>query len=601
MGNYAKGALGVFIAIAVIVGMLAGGILILFTPAEKLSVDANKSPSKDAGGYMWIDSLSPDPRVDFEWIECHGNPKSHYFKDVWSYYNTNVFDFYDLPFSFPFYDDVYTQCAITACGYIDFGGWQYSSTPGYYYHYDNFPSPNYENGLIAVWMYAIGGYYYYDKGDFKVYALEGQTYGEKWVCFEWYKAYAPGSYSTQPSPEQYQITFEIIIYESGIIKLQYLDADSAYTYYSNGGYATVGIEDVTGSKGLTYCAYSDANLKSGLAVMFGKNLAKIDNVEVDVETGGAVYSLYRDYSVTVECTHPVNNDFLRAVVVSISGGLTELLYFQSPDGSFYFTKNDPNGYIQQNALLSSKEVTPQGTVKIRFSFSPTFAYPFTTFQTVTIKVLGAGIMPSSLIIPDLFYVENKLMTVGAPVGFSEEKGFIENGGWVRGNERFSLRGLRAVYPGTTKSPKPGAIWYSATDDQGTVWTQIDVTGGMMNVPVISENDYQRRIYTLNITNVPLGTDLSENAPFVMNVDPFKPLPPKDLRVHADSFDDKNTEYDDDTSVFVSWEPAEDFESGIKGYYVADHDPLGETRAEGRHCMFPGPIHRPCSSSRCPGR
>ncbi len=86
MGNYARGALGVFIAIAVIVGMLAGGILILFTPAEKLSVEANKSPGKDGGGYMWIDSLSPDPRVDFEWIECHGNPKSHYFPNVWNYY-----------------------------------------------------------------------------------------------------------------------------------------------------------------------------------------------------------------------------------------------------------------------------------------------------------------------------------------------------------------------------------------------------------------------------------------------------------------------------------------------------------------------------------
>ncbi len=590
MGNYAKSALGVFIAIAVIVGMLSVGVLFLFTPEEKLSVEATQSPTKDAYGYMWIDSLSPDPKIEYDWIDVSGNPKAVWLSKIKhsSYYagdNAN-WQNYELPFAFPFYGETYTDVNVAGCGYVDVNGWDYSYYPGYNYFYQ-IPYSGYENGFIAAWGGYIGAYYYYQKGDFKVFALEGQTYGERWVCFEWYKAYCQDWYVYYGTAD-YQINFQMILYESGLIKFQYKDADSIDTWSSNGNSAFAGIEDPTGTVGLTYSGYNDANLKSGLAVMIGNNVAKIDDVQVDVETGGAVYALYRDYSIAVECTHPVNNDLLRVVVVSIGGGLTELLYYQSNDGSFFFTKNDPNGYLQQNPLLSSKEVTPQGTVLIQFSFSPTFAFPLTTFQSVTIKVLGAGIMPTSLVIPDLFYVENKLMTAGAPVGYSEEKGVIENGGWVRGNELWNLRGLRAVYPGTTKSPRVGAIWFSATDDQGTVWTQTEVTSGIMNVPIVSENDYQQRTYIMNITNVPLGTDLSENTPYVMNVDPFKPLPPKDLRLHADSYDDRNTEYDDDTSVFVSWEPAEDFESGIRGYYVADYDPLGETRADGNVLYVPGP-------------
>ncbi|MCU0798407.1 MAG: hypothetical protein MUC62_01885, partial [Candidatus Thermoplasmatota archaeon] len=370
-----KSSLCVSVAIFVLVGTLAGGTLVLFVSENKVMIDAAQSPAKDEYGYMWIDSTSPDPKIEFDWIECADNPKAVYLSNIKhsSYYagDNGNWQNYELPFAFPFYGESYENLNVVGCGYVDLNGWDYSYYPGVNYLYQ-IPDPEYENGFIAAWAGYVGAYYYYAKGDFKVFALEGQTYGEKWVCFEWWHAYVDEWY-VYYGDSTYQVTFEMILYESGLIKFQYLDADSADTYESNGMYAVAGIEDPTGTIGVEYSGYEDANLKSGLAVMIGKNVAKIDNVEVDVETGGAVYALYRDYSVAVECTHPLNNDLIRAVVVSISGGLSELYYFQSPDGSFYFTKNDPNGYIQQNALLSSKEVTPQGTVLIRFSFSPTFA------------------------------------------------------------------------------------------------------------------------------------------------------------------------------------------------------------------------------------
>jgi len=554
--------------------VMTGGIAFLKLLADDgsdLEVEAAMSPNKDAGGYMWVDSLEPEPIVEFDWIDAAGNPNSVYLENVKYYYTTKVYQKYDLPFSFPFYDDYYDSCYVVCGGYIDFGGWQYSP-PGYYYlSSSTVPQAGYENGWIAAWGYAIGGYQSYPTHNFKVFALEGQTYGEKWVCFEWFKALAPGSYGGQPNPSQYEITFEIIIYESGLIKMQYLDADTAYAPYSNGGYATAGIEDVTGTKGIAYTKYSDTNIKSGLAVMYGKEISKIRQISMNTEEGGALFAEYRDYTLTAEVRHPINSDMIRVVGATLGNGFADMVFFQNKDGTYFFTENDPNNFIELDPKASKAEVK-SGYLVVTFVFTPTFSYPVTVFQDLKVTVLGAGAMPASATIDDLFWVENRLHMVGFLAAYSEEVGYIENGGWVKGSEQFYFRGIKAVYPGTTFSPLPGTYSFTVTDEVGNKFVQSYVEG-YANIPVTAENDLVKKMYILNITDVPSGTDVSDPVVFYLNIDPYRPTPPKEVLIHADSFDDRNTEYDDDNEVFVTWEPAEDFESGIAGYYVATFDPF----------------------------
>jgi hypothetical protein len=542
-------------------------------PEDNLSTTVDGAMSeKDAGGYMYVDSNDPDPKVEFDWIDAANNPRSELLEEVKYYYTTNVFQFYDLPFSFPFYDGYYDECAVVCGGYLDFGGWQYSSIPGYYYFYGtNWPMTTYERGVVAAWAYAIGGYSSYPTINFGVYALQGETYGERWVCFEWYKALAPGSYGGQPNPEQYEITFEIILYESGLIKMQYLDADTAYAAYSNGGYAVGGIMDVTGTKGVAHCKYSDTTLKSGLAVMYGKNIGEVGAVTVETEDGGAMYSMHRDYSITAEVKHPINNDMIKIVAISLGNNLADLVYYQNTDGSHFFSKIDASGFITVNAGASSSK-TSGDFLEVTFKFSPTFAYPVTTPQGLKISVLGAGVMPGSTKIPDAFWVENRLQMIGSMVGVSDVAGIVENGGWIKGGVDFNFRGVKAVYPGTEKSPMPGSHTYTITDEVGNKFFQPYVTD-FADVLVTSENDLVVKKYQFNITDVPPGTDISDPLIFTMNIDPYRPTPPKEILIHADSFDDRNTEYDDDNEVFVTWEPSEDFESGIRGYYVSTFDPF----------------------------
>jgi len=132
--------------------------------------------------------------------------------------------------------------------------------------------------------------------------------------------------------------------------------------------------------------------------------------------------------------------------------------------------------------------------------------------------------------------------------------------------------LKAEYPQTAKSPLPGSYSIQAVDELGALYSQ-DYVEGYCNVPAVVENDLVAKTYLISIGNVPTQTDLSDVPAFVINVDPFKPAPPSDLLIHSDSYEDPNTEYDNENEVFVTWEPAEDMESGVGGYYLTTDEPV----------------------------
>ncbi|MDG6226250.1 MAG: hypothetical protein QCI82_12165, partial [Candidatus Thermoplasmatota archaeon] len=473
-------------AMMLLTGLAVMAWLAIPDPGEV--VDAAKTgPTPKSGGYMYVDNNDPEPKVEFEWIDAANNPKSYYFEDVWSYYSTNTHAMYKLPFAFPFFDNYYTELAVVCGGYIDFGGWQYS-TPGYYYlaSTSGVPTTSYENGWIAAWGYAIGGYYYYPRGDFGIYALQGETYGDRWVCFEWNKALAPGSYGSQPNPSGYEITFQIIIYESGLIKIQYLDSDSDYAPYSNGGYATAGIEDVTGTKGLAHCTYSDTSLKSGLAVMYGKNLGEVKDFTVDTDEGGSMYARHRNYNMRARVKHPIDNNMITVAEVTFGEGIARAVALGARDGSFYFSKVDPLGAIHVDTV-NSRVYPMDGDLIIEFKVTPTFLYPSRNFQSIKFNLMGIGILPTGVRFPDVFWVETQLELVGALSAMSDKRGMIQNGGWVYGGEEFHFEGLRTLYPGTSLSPMPGTYSVSAVDERGTMWTQENVDGNI-KVRVVAEND-----------------------------------------------------------------------------------------------------------------
>ncbi|MFW3146619.1 MAG: hypothetical protein ACMUIE_07385 [Thermoplasmatota archaeon] len=554
--------------------ILTSGSLLFIELASKENVtvedaDGTISSGQDSYGYMWIDNKDPDPKVDFDWIDATQGTQLTKIKYrqatsqcSGSGENNQLFK---LPFEFEFYGQRYTEVWVLTYGTLDFGS-RYGR-----YTYD-MPSTSYGNGVICAYGTYLGPSRYNSKigQNFKVYALEGRTsWGERYVCFEWCNVPQYGCYDG--------MTFQIILYEFGLIKFQYLSMDTTYTSGNYGAYAVCGIEDHTGTVATVY-SKRQAVLRSGTAIMFGKTSSEVGKVVLDTEENGALYAMHRDYTMEAWVRHPVNNDLINTVTFSTCEGLVDLLYVQNQDGSYYFSKTDPNGYMNLN-VDGCTAVQEDGWIKLNFRFCPTFSYPFQTPQSVRVAAYGIGVMPIPQTILDAFWVETQLTQMGNPYAYSFERGFIENGGWVHGNEHFQIRGIKAVYPGTSITPMPGAISFIASDSEGNSYIQEKVEGECA-IDIVAENDFIRKIYNITIGGLPPGSDISKPVSYQINIDPFRPQPPSEILIHADSFEDRNTLFDDDNEVFVTWEPAEDYESGILGYYLTTYDPLKpETRGE----------------------
>ncbi|MGA1793620.1 MAG: hypothetical protein ACMUHM_06695 [Thermoplasmatota archaeon] len=557
--------------IMVLIMVFSAVFLIGMFVGKETSVEGKASPKVDKDGYTWVDNQDPDPKIEYNWID---GTKGKHLTKIKSTMSQDTNEIYKLPFQFPFYGQYFDEVMVHGAGYLDF-------TPyyDYYYGYYGIPYSGYWNGFIAVNLGYNGAYYYYGSGDFKVFALEGKEFGERYVLFQWDKSYCYyfGSYYGDPGD---QITYQVIIYESGLIKMQYLDmtATGNYASYSNGYYGITGIENHQGTDGLLYQGWYDAGLKDGLAIMFGKNIMEVQEASIETDEGGALYAQARDYTISALVNHPVSYTEIKVVSATFGNGLADILMYYNSDGSYAFSENDQDGYVSLNTK-ESKVFVEGENLRVIFKFTPDFNYPTSSFQDLVVTGAGVGAIISTMRIEDAYWVERNLDIAGSLYAYSFERGFIGAGGWVHGNENFQFRGVKAVYPGTTVSPRPGSIGFMVTDELDIAWNQ-DYVEDYAEIDVIAENDLVKKLFNLSISNVPPGTDVSGGFSYVINIDPFRPLPPQDIKVHADSYEDRNTEYDDDTEVFVTWEPAEDLESGILGYYVSTFDPLGEETHSG---------------------
>lgn len=164
---------------------------------------------ESALGYEWIDSNEPHG-PQFNWIDITSTGTPIYLSDD-SY--TGV----SLPFEFSFFGQPKNYVYISSNGYITFS--EYGA---------NFTSPSLLSGYPYDVISALGSDLYPNGGDIFYY---GDT--EKFVVsYISINNFGGGGYHT----------FQIILYRSGKIKLQYLDTEGS-------AWGQVGIEDADGLKG----------------------------------------------------------------------------------------------------------------------------------------------------------------------------------------------------------------------------------------------------------------------------------------------------------------------------------------------------------------
>lgn len=192
----------------------------------------------DTYGYRWTNSDLPEPTVSFNWVEIGGTGTS---VDV-SGDDSSAGPF-PVGFTFPFYENTYTEFYVSTNGYISFGA------PSAYYSNVPIPNSNDPNDIIAPYWDDL----FVETVDGVCYETRGSTPNSQLIV-EWLDVRELG--------DSLYMTFEIILNETGEIWFQYDWMDG-----ETGDSATVGIENSDGSDGCQYsCDFGV--LHDSLAIMF---------------------------------------------------------------------------------------------------------------------------------------------------------------------------------------------------------------------------------------------------------------------------------------------------------------------------------------------
>ncbi len=210
------------------------------------------------GGYYFVTSDneagSMPSQPDYEWID----PVAGSHNEITSWTSGDEDDGYkqiaNLGMTFPFFDQNYEHTFIGSNGYLSFANGYTDNT-----EYAFVPSSIQPNNFISGCAMDLdcghtGSHVYY------------YSTGSEFIVTYWH-VYDKGS-------DTDYITFQIILYSNGNIKIQFNDSESIVPApESINGNALVGIENHDGSEGISYHNNGDGGplFGSPLAIMFGKD------------------------------------------------------------------------------------------------------------------------------------------------------------------------------------------------------------------------------------------------------------------------------------------------------------------------------------------
>jgi subtilisin family serine protease len=311
----------------------------------------------DGYGYSWADNKS-GTSISYNWIEISATGQK---LTVRGDDAVKV----ALPFSFPFYGNSKDSVYIASNGFLTF-----NSNLGTVGGFSNQPVPNpvAPNDLIAA---------FWDD-------LEPQRTG----AAVYYQS-APDAFIVQYTDvpaygiaSTGKVTFQVILYPNGSIKLQYKDVATASFLTS----ATVGIEDPTGTSGLQV-AYNTAYISNGLAVLFSAPVrgsiapGASDAVDITIATDALTPGIYQD-SIVVRSNDP--NHLLVSIPVTITVAASAARTGAGAEtlGSALSLENFPNPAVHTTSITYVVPQTEHVTLKLFNNGIPV--------QTLVNEVQAAG-------------------------------------------------------------------------------------------------------------------------------------------------------------------------------------------------------------------
>jgi hypothetical protein len=267
-----------------------------------------------------------------------------------------------LGFTFPYYENAYTQVYIAASGFLSF------SDAGTWPNQSQIPASGLPNNVIAPYWAPLQLAASAPSG--RVYYQQGGTSPTRYFAVEWYDV--PGGSPTDPTGGNDLFRFEVLLHENGDIVFQY----DQMSYSGARWCGAAGIEDAAGTDGLTYIPFCGA-APSNAAVRFSRPAPQ------------ARVRLSPTYQSSF--TSPGGNDNFRLSVLNIGdlGADTYDLTTSSTwpvtllaaNGTTLLADTDGNGIVDTGAVAQGRAVTV--TVRVTAPAEATVGASNTVLLTAT--------------------------------------------------------------------------------------------------------------------------------------------------------------------------------------------------------------------------
>ncbi|MFO8050577.1 MAG: hypothetical protein R6V01_02620 [Thermoplasmatota archaeon] len=553
IGEIRKSTMAVLVLISLVMAAL-----VVITPVP--DADAGVAEERDEYGYYWTDNRDPDPKVEYNWINAVTSGTE---LDISG--NTGM-DNILLDFDFEIYNNTYDEIYVGSRGFVVFDN---ETNPGSDYNWGIPLSDSYVTGPM---IHVAFGYPSNDNISYGgVHYLKSPPGAHpKWVCVEW-------------NMNSEQMTYEVILYDGGLIKMQYNNMGSSS--YGTGQSMSVGIQDEKNST--VYSDYSQSNMESGLAIEYSTEEMFLEDLKLedgDGEMEHTVFAEHRYYELSFNVSSssgyqdvslvrvyfgdPALNIFARLVV---GGGSHR---WESGGGSGHYD-------IDVNRSRDMTLPNPQG-LEARLYIMFDLDIPLDGNISVTLWGRGFAAMPNITVFEDALYLDSVVRIQGEITAFNGAGEELESEDYVRDFDNITFTGVWISYNTTSDVyPPDSSFLFQVTDDELITHYDMNASGRNMSVWFVMPDVAIRKVFTPAVRDGngdPFEDDklMGTMDSMELRVDDSYPLAPASLSIRADSFKDSQRDMDNDDKLYISWSSVSDAGSGVSRYKIwTNYEPMNE--------------------------
>lgn len=314
-------------------------------------------------------------------------------------------------------------------------------------------------------------------------------------------------------------------------------------------------------------------------IFYGEFRPQIRNKGITLENpdiNNTCYSNYKPYIFRVNVTDFIGAGDLKSVNLKLYSSEYPIEYSWTANNDEFSEIYDPNNYTMLASTSSDSELLGN---ECTLDFKIIFNWDYPDEKMTNCRIFSQGY--TNLFDDDeysnLFQVENDIDFYGNLTVNTTLNNNILEGSWVGINEKLTWKNITVVYENTVDIyPQYGDLNAIIWDNDGDFWSTEITPGNPIKVVSITDSETDiEETYKINISGVPLACDLS-NVNFGLNVDGDPPNAPTTVTCHADAVTDVQTEFDNDTTIYIDWTDSVDDGSGVAGYYVSLTDYSGTT-------------------------